>query len=119
MHDVIVEHLVDLDILATRLRPVVEEWRSQAEVGPLTWRDERAPWPRPIVPVRAAVEVPESLGIRLRRDPDDEIEVVVWTGGWADVGCVLDGGVTNLSPEFQDVDGAYAVVVNSVADFLA
>ncbi|MEV0700093.1 hypothetical protein AB0I53_19600 [Saccharopolyspora sp. NPDC050389] len=68
---------------------------------------------------RAAVEVPESIGIRLRRDPDDEIEVVVWTGGWADVGYLLDGEVTDLCPEFQDVDGAYAAVVNNVEDFLA
>ncbi|MFI0467405.1 hypothetical protein ACH347_25285 [Saccharopolyspora sp. 5N102] len=47
------------------------------------------------------------------------IEVVVWAGGWADVAYLLDGDVTNLCPEFQDVDGAYAAVVKNVADFLA
>jgi hypothetical protein len=32
----------------------------------------------------------------------------VWTGGWADVGMLMDGEVVNLYAEFQDVDGAYA-----------
>lgn len=32
---------------------------------------------------------------------------------------LLDGDVTSLCPEFQDVDGAYAAVVKNVADFLA
>ncbi|MEV0081649.1 hypothetical protein [Saccharopolyspora sp. NPDC050642] len=113
------EHLVDLDILADRLEAVIAEWRLQAEVGPLTWRAAHAPWPQSIVADRASVEVPESLGVRLRRGPDDEIEVVVWAGGWADVAYLLDGDVTNLCPEFQDVDGAYAAVVKNVADFLA
>jgi hypothetical protein len=57
----------------------------------------------------AVVEVPESLGIRLR-EQDDEMEIVVWTGGWADVDCVLDGEATTLCPEFQDVERAYAAV---------
>lgn len=63
-------------------------------------------WPQPIVSDRASVQVPESLGIRLRRDPD-EFEVVVRTGGWADVCFLIDGEVYHFCPEFQDVDGAY------------
>ncbi len=117
-HDGDVEHVVDLDVLAQRLQSVVEEWRRSARVGPLTWRDEAAPWPKPITPDRASVEVPESVGVRLRRDRDSEFEVVIWAGGWADVTFSLDGEVYNFSPEFDDVDGAYAAVVTDIEDFL-
>ncbi len=88
-------------------------------MGPLTWRDEKASWPQPIVTDRTAVEVPESLGIRLSLEPDDEMEFVVWTGGWADVVMMKDGEAVDLCPEFRDVDGAYAAVVRNVEDFLA
>ena len=47
------------------------------------------------------------------------MEVVVWTGGWADVVMVMDGEAVGLCPEFKDVDGAYAAVVRNVEDFLA
>jgi hypothetical protein len=113
-----VEHQVDLDELAHRLEGVMPEWRMRAHVGPLTWRDERAAWPQPITPDRGSVEVPESLGLRIEYG-DDEIEVCVWTGGWADVVWVADGEGDSLCPEFQDVDGAYAAVVQTVEDLLA
>lgn len=112
------EHLVDLDELARRLEAVMPGWRMRAHVGPLTWRDERAEWPRPITPDRASVEVPESLGLRIECG-DDEIEVCVWTGGWADVVWVADGEGDSLCPEFRDVDGACAAVVQTVEDLLA
>lgn len=82
-------------------------------MGPLACRDEQASWPQPIVSDRASVQVPESLGIRLWRDPDDEFEAVVWTGGWADVAFLIDGDVYNFGPEFRDVDGAYGAVVKT------
>lgn len=114
------EHLVDLDVLAARLRSVFGEWSRWAVVSPLTWRDEVAMWPPPITSDRDSVYVPESLGIALRKHAtSDEFEAVVWTGGWADVGYVLDGEVYNFCPEFRDVDGAYAAVTKEVEDFLA
>lgn len=93
------------------------EWRKRARVGPFTWRDEQASWPQPITPDRSAVEVPESLGLRVDHG-DDEIEVCVWAGGWADVVWVVDGEGDSLCPEFRDVDGAYAAVVRTVEDLL-
>lgn len=113
------EHVVDLDALAERLRFAAEEWRRHARVGSFTWRDELAEWPQPIVRDRAAVEVPESLGIRLSRDCDDEMDIVVWTGGWADIDFVLGGEVTSRCPEFRDVNAAYAAVARNVGDFIA
>lgn len=115
-----VEHLVDLDVLAARLLSDIEEWKREASVGPLTWRDEAAPWPQPITSDRSSVRVPESLGIAITKlAVDDEFKVVVWTAGWADVGYFVGGKVYDFCPEFHDVDGAYNAVVNEVADFLA
>ncbi|WP_265520111.1 hypothetical protein [Oerskovia flava] len=114
------EHLVDLDVLADRMRSGIEEWNYVASVGPLTWRDEAAAWPHPITPDRSSVQVPESLGFTLRKHAlDDEFEMVVWTGGWADVDYLLDDEVYTFCPEFRDVDGAYRAVVKQVTGFLA
>jgi hypothetical protein len=118
MQDDPVDHMVDLDELALRLERMRPEWERTAHVGPLTWRDGRAPWPQAIVPDRSSVEVPESVGVVLRCG-DDEAEFVVWTGGWADIGMLLDGEAIELYAEFPDVDGAYAAVVRNVEDFLA
>lgn len=113
------ERLVDLDALASRLQPAVAQWQRKARVGPFTWRDAQARWPAPIVAERSSVEVAESLGIKLWREPDNEFELVVWTGGWADVGSLVDGEITTHCPEFHDVDGAYTAVVQSIERFLA
>jgi hypothetical protein len=102
------------------MRSVIEDWKHVASVGPLTWRDEGAAWPQRITSDRSSVQVPESLGFTLRKHAlDDEFGIVVWTGGWADVGYVLDGEVYDVCPRFGDVDGAYGAVVKEVADFLA
>jgi hypothetical protein len=109
---------IDLDELARRLERLRPEWERLATVGPLTWRDDRASWPQPIVSDRASVKVPELLGVRLQPG-DDEAEFVVWIGGWADIILALDGKANSLYAEFPDVDGAYAAVARNVEDFLA
>ncbi|MBE9924280.1 hypothetical protein G8C93_00025 [Cellulosimicrobium cellulans] len=84
------QYLVDLDVLADRLHSVVEEWRREVDVGQLTWRDYEGGWPRPITPDRASVRTPESLGLIVRkRNVDDVLQIVVNTGGWADVASVV------------------------------
>lgn len=90
------------------------------DVGPLTWRDYEAGWPKPITADRASVRVPESLGLTLRKHAvDDVLEIVVYTGGWADVEYMVGLDVSTSCPEFQDVDGAYLAVVSGATDFLA
>ena len=111
--------LIDLDELLSRLGPMLEHWRRQATVGPPTWRDESASWPQPIVTDRATIDTPESVGFRLSRDPYNEVDVVVWTGGWADVSIAVNGGTVARCPEFADLDGAYSAIVRSVEEFLA
>jgi hypothetical protein len=112
-----VDHLVDLDALALRLLPDLDRWRQSASVGPLTWRDEEAAWPQPIVSDRSAVRVPESLGVQLSRG-DDEFEFIVWTGGWADVGSLVGGVPEMTAPRFVDERAAHALITALVEDFL-
>lgn len=113
------EHLVDLDELVEVLRPAIEAWRRRAVVASPTWRDETATWPQPITPDRSAIRIPESLGLSLQKpDGIDSMSVTVWTGGWADVDFLLDDTLYVASPWFTDVDGAAAVVVDLVDDFL-
>ncbi len=109
---------VDLDVLAQPLAGTVVGWTSRARVPPFTWRDAEADPPQPIVTDRSTVRAPESLGVRLYRDPDDELEIVVWTGGWADIGMLIEDAAMDLYAEFADVDGAYAAVAETVEDFL-
>ena len=45
--------------------------------------------------------------------------MVVWTGGWADVGCLRDGDAYSVHLEFDDVEGAYSALVETAEDFLA
>lgn len=112
------DHLVDLDDLAARLAVLVEEWRKRVDVSPFTWRDERASWPQPILNDRAKIEVPESLGFKLFLG-GDECEVVVWTGGWADLFIWVGDQLVPIEfPEFRNTDEAYEVVLRNVSIFL-
>lgn len=116
----LVEHVIDLDAFADRLQQVMGEWTPWAAVGPLTWRDEAAEWPQTITLDRPSVQVPESVGFTLHRHaPEDALTIVVWTGGWADLGYLFDGEAYNFSPMYRDADDAYTAVVKDVEEFRA
>ena len=113
------EHLVDLDDLASKLAPHLSRWETVATVSGLTWRDEKASWPQPIVTDRAAVQVPESLGLTVSNGPDDALQVVVWTGGWADANALKGGTISTPHLTFTDADEALGAVVLFVDRFLS
>lgn len=96
------DHIVDLDAVALAIRPMLDDL-VDTQVGPITWRDELAPWPQPITSDRSSVGYPESLGLSLRRG-DDEAEFIAWTGGWADQAIFVAGHIVNSGPEFASVD---------------
>lgn len=112
------ERIIDLDVLADRLRLVMGEWRRWATVSALTWRDEEAARPQPITPDRSSIQVPESVGFVLHRlDSDDVLKIAVWTGGWADLEYLLEGEVFTFSPFYRDTDETCAAVIKDVEDF--
>lgn len=83
------DRVVDLDEVAAALA----EWTASRppadlEVGPLTWRDAEASWPQPLETDRARVRDPDSVGVVISGPGDAELSVVLFRGGWADVGFI-------------------------------
>ncbi|GAA2239779.1 hypothetical protein GCM10010413_46830 [Promicromonospora sukumoe] len=111
------ERVIDLDVLADRLRPVMNEWGRWATVSPLTWRDAEA-WPRQITPDRSSIQVPESVGFVVhRRQSDDVLAITAWTGGWTDLEYQIEEGPFNFSPFYRDTDEACTAVIKDVEEF--
>ena len=103
------DKLIDLDTVAAELERRRAVWTAAGfTVGPLTWRDAAAGWPQPLVTDRSAVIDPESVGVRLR-DDGQEAELVLWTGGWADLTALIAGKYVDEAPEFGDVAACVAV----------
>jgi hypothetical protein len=94
-----VHEVLDLDRVAAAYTAAGARWADAGfRVGPLTWRDRNSAWPQPIVENRQVVDDPESGGLRARRG-DAEIEVVIWSGGWADAAAYdLQRGESLLPP---------------------
>jgi hypothetical protein len=41
--------------------------------------------------------------------PSRYAELVLWTGGWADLGCLIDGQVLSEAPQYRDTAECVAV----------
>lgn len=81
----VVESKIDIDRAADEIecrRAVLAE--KGVEVSPTTWRDQGRGWPPPITEDRSSVVDPDSIGIQLRKG-EQEAELVLYRGGWADV----------------------------------
>jgi hypothetical protein len=111
------EHLIDLDVLAARVRDRSVVWSAHADVGPLTWRDEIAEWPKPVTQDRDSVRIPESLGFRMDRSPD-VLLVVAWIGGWFDIEMLKGDEIRDPYAEFKTVDEAMRHIERVVEEFL-
>jgi hypothetical protein len=111
------EHLIDLDALAGRIRDQSAAWSAHAEVGPLTWRDQTAEWPKPTTQDRESVRVPESLGFRMDRSPDILL-VVAWIGGWFDIDMLKGEEIVHPFAEFKTLDEAMGHIERVVEEFL-
>lgn len=76
---------IDLDLAAQEITQRLPGWVARGlSVGPVTWRDQSRGWPPPIVADRAEAPAPDSVGVRLTCG-EEEGEVVLYVGGWADV----------------------------------
>jgi hypothetical protein len=109
--------LIDLDSLAERVRELSTGWQKSATVSPLTWRDEDATWPQPIVEDRALVSSPESLGFGVTTSAG-ELRMVAWIGGWFDVDMLKNGEDLPRYAEFTNLEEAVAFIAETVNQFL-
>ncbi|MFB9905094.1 hypothetical protein [Allokutzneria oryzae] len=119
------DRLVDLDAAAQEIESRRTTWEQAGfTVGQKTWHDFTAPWPQTLHTDRAAVEDPDSVGIRLDHDGGPALEIVLFTGGWADVTAIdfqihelvaLDGGDITTPAAFGDLlDQAFSFVHRSL-----
>ena len=77
---------IDLDECSAAIDARIGNWKENGlELSARTWRDNEAPWPRPLVKDRPEVVSPMSLGFQLKRSDGAEVEVVIYAGGWADL----------------------------------
>ncbi|WP_033329693.1 hypothetical protein [Streptomyces yerevanensis] len=80
------ERVIDLDEVAAAVAAHQPAWQAAGlTVGPVTWRDEAAPWPQRLETDRSKVSDPDSIGIHVRNSHEAELHVVLYRGGWADV----------------------------------
>ena len=75
---------VDLDQAVTEIQHRWFVWTAAGiKVHPVTWTDEDAGRPAPLVG-RSDVTAPRSLGLRVSR-PNAHADIVVYADGWSDV----------------------------------
>jgi hypothetical protein len=98
---------LDLDVAASLVAERRPVWlRSGLSVRAVTWMDNDAEWPRPLLIERSRVRRPMSLGVRVdREEPYGEAEFVLYAGGWADVDYVAAGSDAVVS-EYVELDDA-------------
>jgi hypothetical protein len=80
-----VDAKIDLDLAAGQVLARGAEWEARGlRVGPLTWRDQSRTWPHQVVVGRAQAAEPDSVGVKVMCG-NEEGELVLYAGGWADV----------------------------------
>jgi hypothetical protein len=108
---------LDLDQVAGVLASLRSGWLGQGlTAGPLTWRDARASWPKPLATNRSAVFEPESVGITLTASGGREGRLVIWHGGWADVELLADATVTSGNPAIHDVAECIDIAISLASE---
>jgi hypothetical protein len=78
---------LDLDRAAVIITDRCARWREFGfSVGALTWVDNDAGWPAPLLTDRGQVGRPMSVGVQMQREsPEAWALFVLYAGGWADV----------------------------------
>jgi hypothetical protein len=98
---------LDLDAVASLIAERRPVWlRSGLTIRAITWMDNDAEWPRPLLTERSQVRRPMSLGIQISGDePYGEALFVLYAGGWADVDYVAAGSDAVVC-EYVEIDNA-------------
>ncbi|TJZ96046.1 hypothetical protein [Actinacidiphila oryziradicis] len=72
--DLPVDRTGDLDQAAAEIIKRHSAWQAYGLLaGPITWRDESAPWPQRLETDRSQVSDPDSVGIRITGPNDSEL----------------------------------------------
>lgn len=80
------EGWIDLDRVAGLISGRAVAWKQAGlAVGTLTWRDVGVPWPYPLKADRGEVADADSVGVSIRKQ-EQEGRLVIFRGGWADLG---------------------------------
>ena len=76
---------IDLDLAAEQIAARSASWEARGlHVGQLTWRDQSRRWRHQVVTGRAQAAEPDSVGVKVTCG-DEEGQVVLYLGGWADI----------------------------------
>ena len=116
------ERIVDLDLAAAEITTRRPVWAAAGlDVGPLTWRDEAAPWPQRLETDRVAVADPDSVGVLIHGPGDTELLAVLFRGGWADVDYYAGGedGGTVPAPHLASAEAFGHLLDSCVARVFA
>jgi hypothetical protein len=97
---------LDLDVAHRAIEDRTPFWAAAGlVVDPVTWMDNDAEWPQPLLTERSAVRRPMSIGV-IVRNGDEEGEVVLYAGGWADFSTIVTGEDPVLTyVEVEDANG--------------
>jgi hypothetical protein len=82
---------LDLDAAHRAIEDRTPFWAASGlVVHPVTWMDNDAEWPQPLLTERSALRRPMSIGVMVHND-EREGEVVLYAGGWADFTTIVTG----------------------------
>jgi hypothetical protein len=120
------ERVVDLDQAALEVARRRRDWHlGGLTAGPVTWRDEAAAWPRTLETDRSRVVDPDSVGVHIHGAGEAELEIILFRGGWADVGFIATvddagmipaGDVTSAGAFGELLDHCVARVFGPIGD---
>ena len=117
------ERIVDLDLAAAEIERRRPSWLANGlQPGPTTWRESAGSWPFPIVPDRARVTDPDSVGIVVKADARGAMEIVLFRGGWADLTVVVydhQGDPVLAAPDIATPEAFGVTLDDSVQTLLA
>ncbi|MFE2038485.1 hypothetical protein ACFXBB_35750 [Streptomyces scopuliridis] len=115
------DRIIDLDQAAAEITARLPAWTASGlGPGPVTWRDETAPWPQRLETGRTLVADPDSIGIRiLGTDEWAELHLVLYRGGWADLHALTDDEVITECPQVTTREEFGQLLDSAVTRFLS
>lgn len=114
------ERNIDLDQAAAEITSRLPAWTACGlRPTSITWRDETAPWPRPLETDRALVTDPDSVGVRIHSaDESNVVSLVLFRGGWADLDALTNDEGTIENPQVTSPEEFGALIDSAITRFM-